>query len=134
MEYCKNHPGVPVFDRCVACAEPFCSDCLVEIQGQKYCASCKVMAVQGNPVAAIASRPCKEATEALTMAIIGLLICGIILEPMAISKANKAKAKIAADPTLTGSGKVTAAITIGVIGLALWVIGMIVRFASLGSR
>lgn len=43
---CKNHPGTAAIDRCSGCAETFCFNCLVEIQGGKYCASCKWMLVQ----------------------------------------------------------------------------------------
>ena len=76
---------------------------------------------------------CKEAREALTMAIIGLCICGIILEPMAISKANEAKRKIAANPNLTGQGMANAATIIAVIGLILWVLGIIARVSQMGQ-
>ena len=47
---CKNHPEATAVDRCVGCAEPFCANCLVELHGQKYCGSCKVMAVQTQPI------------------------------------------------------------------------------------
>jgi len=129
---CKNHPGVAVIDRCAGCAEAFCQNCLVEIGGQKYCASCKVMALEGRggPVAAAATKPCEEADAALKYAIIGIFCFGIILEPMAISKALKAKSLINADRTLTGSGKATAALIIGIIGLLLWIAGLIVRFSQ----
>ena len=46
---CTNHPGVEAIDRCTGCSEPFCANCLVEIQGQKLCGSCKVMTIQGRP-------------------------------------------------------------------------------------
>ena len=126
---CKNHPDVTAVDRCSGCAEPFCTDCLVEIQGQKYCGSCKTMALRGTlPSAAEeATIPCKEATEALTYAIIGLFCCGIILEPIAISKAVKAKKMMEMNPRLTGSGKATAAMIIAIVGLVLWVLSLIAR-------
>ena len=130
---CKNHPNTPAVDRCTGCAEPFCPDCLLELQGQKYCGSCKVMAVQGQPVIEEASLPCKQADEALKYAIIGIFCFGIILEPMAISKALKAKKMIEANPRLTGSGKVTAALIIGIVSLVLWVIGIIARFATINQ-
>lgn len=133
---CKNHPEVEAVDRCVGCAESFCPDCLVEIQGQKYCGSCKVLAVRGQPaVAEEATIPCKEAKEALIYSIVGLFCCGIILEPIALSKASKAKKQIAMNPRLTGSGQATAATIIAVIGLVLWVIGLLVRISEVaGSR
>jgi hypothetical protein len=130
---CKNHPDVAAADRCSGCAEPFCSDCLVEIQGQKYCGSCKTMALRGAPpIAEEATIPCKEANEALTYSIVGIFCCGIILQPIAISKALKAKKMIAMNPRLTGSGKATAGLIIGIVGLVLWILGMIVRLAAIG--
>jgi hypothetical protein len=127
---CKNHPGVEAVERCAGCAEPFCSNCLVEIHGQKYCGSCKVMAIQGQPVVEAATMPCKEADEALKYAIIGLFCFGIILEPIAISKALKAKKMIDLNPQLTGSGKVTAALIIAGTGLLLWVLGIVARISQ----
>ncbi len=46
---CRNHPGTMALERCTGCAEPFCQNCLVDVQGQRFCNSCKVMAVQGAP-------------------------------------------------------------------------------------
>ena len=128
---CKNHPGVEAVDRCAGCAEPFCADCLVEIQGQKYCGDCKVIAVQGQPMVEEATIPCKEAGQALTYAIVGLFCFGIILEPFAIHKSLQAKKLLAANPRLTGSGKATAALVIACIGLGLWVLGLIARIATM---
>ncbi len=126
---CKNHPGVLALDHCAGCAEAFCPNCLVEMQGRKYCASCKTLAVKGQPIVEAATVPCKEAGEALTYAIVGLFCFGIFLEPFAISKALKAKKMIEANPTLTGSGKATAALIIAICGLVLWLLGIISRVA-----
>ncbi|HEX6099771.1 MAG TPA: RDD family protein [Thermoanaerobaculia bacterium] len=39
---CRNHADVEEGVRhCARCAEPFCPDCLVTIQGQPFCATCK---------------------------------------------------------------------------------------------
>ncbi len=57
---CKNHPGVQAVGRCAGCSEAFCSNCLVEIQGQKYCGSCKVMAVKAPPVVEQGTIPCEK--------------------------------------------------------------------------
>lgn len=130
---CTNHPGVAAVGRCAGCAESFCGNCLVEVHGQKYCGACKVMAVQGGAVAVAATRTCPEAKEALIMAIVGLFCFGIILEPMAIMKARKAKQLIADDPTLGGSGMATAAMVIAVIGLVLWVLGIVARVSKIGK-
>lgn len=128
---CKNHPGIPAADRCAGCAETFCRNCLVTVGGQNYCASCKVMAVQGRPMYEQATVPSATADEALKYALIGIICFGIILEPMAIAKALKAKKEIAADPMLTGDGKATAALVIGIVGLVLWVLGLIYRVSNI---
>lgn len=128
---CNNHPEVEAVDRCAGCAETFCENCLVEMKGQKYCADCKQMSVSTPPpVSEDGTTPCKEAKEALTYAIIGIFCFGIILGPVAIAKASKAKKLIEADPNLSGSGKATAATIIGIIVIVLWVLGMIARFAG----
>jgi hypothetical protein len=124
---CRNHPSVAAVDRCAGCAEPFCANCLVDMNGRKYCGSCKVMALQGQPMIEAATIPCKEADEALKYAIIGIFCFGIILEPIAIAKALKAKKMMETNPNLTGSGKATAALVIGIISLVLWVIGVVFR-------
>lgn len=131
---CKNHPAALAVDRCAGCAEAFCSNCLVEIQGQKYCGACKVMTLKGQPVVEQATIPCKEANEALIMAIFGIFCCGIIIEPLALHKASKAKKMLDLNPRLAGSGKVTAARIIAVIALVLWVLGTIARFSALSRR
>ena len=93
------------------------------------------MALRGQPVVVEeATIPCKEANEALTYAIVGIFCFGIILEPIALVKASKARKMLALNPRLQGSGKVTAAYIIASIALLLWIIGMISRIASIGHR
>ena len=130
---CINHPDVAAVGRCAGCQESFCSDCLVEIHGQTYCGSCKVTAIQGQPVVEEATLPCKEAGDALKYAIIGIFCFGIILEPIAIAKAMKAKKLMDLNPLLTGSGKANAALVIAIVALVLWVIGLISSAASTSS-
>ena len=48
MAMCKNHPGVVATTRCAGCAEEFCSNCVVDVQGQNYCGACKVMGAAGQ--------------------------------------------------------------------------------------
>jgi uncharacterized RDD family membrane protein YckC len=39
---CTNHPETSeAIRRCAGCMNPFCDDCLVEMQMRPYCASCK---------------------------------------------------------------------------------------------
>lgn len=88
------------------------------------------MAVQGRPIVEQATIPSATADEALKYALIGIICFGIVLEPIAIVKALKAKREIAADPQLTGEGKANAALIIGIISLGLWVLGLFARIAS----
>jgi hypothetical protein len=127
---CKNHADVTAVDRCAGCAEPFCPNCLVEVLGQKYCGSCKVMAIKGQPVFdEDPTIPCPQAQEALTYAIVSIFCFGIFLAPAALVKASKARKLLAADPRLQGSGKVTAAIVIAWCVLGLWIVGILGRAA-----
>jgi predicted component of type VI protein secretion system len=71
----------------------------------------------------------KAASSALTSSIVGLFICGIILEPGAISQARKARKVLS--PGEPGYGKAVAAEVIGWIGLLLWVVGLIIQFSNM---
>jgi hypothetical protein len=126
---CINHPDAATANRCAGCAESFCSNCLVTISGQPYCAKCKKMAVTKVP-AIEGGRSCTEAGEALKYAIIGIFCFGIIFGPMSIFKALDAKSIIAKDPSLSGSGKATAALIIGCIVSLMWVLGIIARVSA----
>jgi hypothetical protein len=86
-----------------------------------------------TPPYAYATVPCKEANDALTMAIIGFFCFGIILGPLAIAKASKAKKMIQADPRLTGEGKATAAVVIGII-VTILSLFWILDFAAKGPQ
>jgi hypothetical protein len=132
---CKNHPSVEATDRCAGCAEPFCPDCVVEIHGQKYCAQCKVSALKGPPqLTEEATLPCKEANEALTYAIVSIFCFGIILAPVALIKASKAKKMIDLNPRLSGSGKIAAARIIASVALVLWIVGVIAKINTRMDR
>ena len=130
---CKNHPNVPAVARCEGCHELFCDNCLVTVQDRDYCGDCKVMAVREAPLLEDRLIPCPEAGEALKYAIIGIFCFGIILEPIAISKALKAKKLMEMNPNLTGAGKATAALVIAVVALILWVLGLFVRLSELNG-
>ena len=78
------------------------------------------------------AEPCKEATNALIMASVGLVICAILC-PMGLIKGLQAKKMIAQNPRLTGEGQAMAAIVVGGIGTALWILGIIVTVISMMS-
>ena len=126
---CLNHPSAVTANRCTGCAESFCSKCLVTIAGLPYCATCKAMAVTKAPVVE-ASIPCPEAGEALKYAILSIFCFGFIIGPIAFFKALAAKKLIAADPTLLGGGKATAALVISAIVFVLNILGLIARASS----
>ena len=89
MNFIK-HAAVSAAGTCAACAEPFCSPCLVTVKGAKYCGECKTSAIQGDAVGSNQGPVgvCQEAGEAVKYALIGIVCFGIILEPIAISKAR----------------------------------------------
>lgn len=86
----------------------------------------------GGPLIEEATIPCKQASEALTYAIAGIL-CAIILEPIAIIKALEAKKLIAQNPRLSGSGKATAALIIAIAILGLSILGIIANMTNAGK-
>lgn len=44
---CKNHPYIEDgLTRCARCADSFCPDCIVQIGGYPYCATCKAEAMR----------------------------------------------------------------------------------------
>jgi hypothetical protein len=70
------------------------------------------------------------ATQALVYGLIGLVFCGVILGPVAISKASAAKRAMASDPTLGGEGMATAGTVLGIIDLVLFVIYVMIRVSN----
>ena len=120
---CLVHPGVPAVATCAGCAESFCDGCMVEIRGQRYCSSCKSMAVSADDFGPVAEAP--EAAEALKYAILGIFCIGIVLEPIAIAKAIQAQNAIKTNPQLSGEGKANAALIIGIVFLVVWVLAML---------
>jgi hypothetical protein len=70
------------------------------------------------------------ATKALVLGLVGLVFCGVILGPLAISSANQAKAAMASDPSLGGEGMATAGKVLGVIDIVLFVIYLLIRVSA----
>jgi len=129
--YCKSHPETTAEERCAGCAEPFCGDCLVEVLGQKYCSSCKVMTIKGPPPIKEGNEPCEAAGKALTYSIVGIFCFGVILGPMAVAKAVEARKQIRDDPRLAGLGKANVGLLLGITVTILWVLGMIKKARGL---
>ena len=111
--------------KCPYCAEEIQDDALV----CRFCGRDLNKPMQlGNPQLLQAA---KDASSALTMSIIGLFCFGIILEPIAIYKAGKAKNLLG--PMDDGYGKAQAAQIIGWIGLVLYIIIIIYNLSAVGS-
>jgi hypothetical protein len=65
------------------------------------------------------------AVGSFVLAIVSLFICGIILGPVALVQAGKAKTQIETNPRYGGGGYVTAAKVIAIIALVLNAIGIL---------
>lgn len=74
--YCLNHDETPKEATCVACHAPFCSACVVALEGQTYCGPCKNFRFGGlsrplrlPPLAIVAF------VLALVSTVVSLLLC-----------------------------------------------------------
>jgi hypothetical protein len=140
--HCKHHAEVAAAGRCAGCAESFCGNCLVEIEGERYCADCKIMALKGRPLIAPTGKTrCTEAHAALVMGMIAVLlppvvalfIIGIlILSVIALTKSAAARRMIKADPHLTGWGKAIAGTAFGILGLVFLALSILQVIAAGG--
>jgi hypothetical protein len=73
----------------------------------------------------------KEASGALTYAIIGIFCCWPIFEPIAIVKALDAQKTLARCPGAPGSGKAVAALVIAIVVLAIGISALGMRLAAI---
>jgi len=117
---CANHPDVLTSQACEQCRRAFCDDCLVNIQGRRLCGECKAILVRGLQRRSGGGN--QHASEAFVLALVGILICGPILQPLALYKALQARKAEAADPTLPGRWKTTAALIISSVVLLFYVV------------
>lgn len=131
---CIKHPETASTGTCTGCAEPFCARCLVTIRGAAYCGECKGMAVDQDAIASAGSLgPCPEAKEALIYSIVGLFCFQVIVGPIAVFKAIKARSLISANPRLEGSGKAMFALVLGIVDTLLGILGILAMASKTGS-
>jgi hypothetical protein len=111
---------------------PFCAE---EIQDEavvcKHCGRDLVntgSTIQQSVAKELAAR---DAKTALTEAIVGIFLLGIILEPVAIYRARKAKKTLV--PGDTGYDKASTAETVAWIGLALWVFACLFQIYAISN-
>lgn len=71
------------------------------------------------------------AAASLVLGIVGLVFCQIILGPIAIWQAGKAKEAMANDPSLGGEGLATAGKVLGIIDLVLFGIYVLIRLSAM---
>ena len=127
MSACLNHSDREAVSSCSVCAEPFCASCVDAPGPGATCNQC-LRQTRAASLAPVDTEATALAKEALKYAIIGIFCLGIILEPIALIKANKAAKMMREGPVPSnGAGKVTAARIISGIALTLWVLGMIAK-------
>ncbi len=138
MAVCRNHPQKIAAGRCAGCAEEYCTSCLVELHGQKYCGSCKMMALEGKIPSAVSAareswaRPVPQANQAFTSGLVGFIfgtigcfyIVGLVCGIMAIVNGTGAKRILAQHPSRIASFKSTAGIVFGIMGILMNVLNL----------
>jgi len=122
---CKNHADIDAVARCIGCQEAFCENCLVEMDGKKYCGDCKIMAVREKPVIEFEFETskilCKQSRNALIYSLISIFpYIGILFGVIAISIANEAKKRIKEDPNLSGGVMASIASFLGAVMFIIW--------------
>lgn len=115
-----HHPATAGAAPCAGCAARFFEDRLVTVRGRTFCGSCKGAAVAGLPPPTAGTIRCREADQALRLAILGVFILGPILEPVALVRASQARRLIVGDTRLAGDAKVAVATAIAIAALAIW--------------
>lgn len=131
---CQRHPATAAAAPCAQCAAPFCEDCLVIAQGKSWCRACLTATVALLPPPTAGTIRCREADQALRLALIGVFVLGPILEPIALIRASQARRLMVKDARLTGDAKVALATAIAIAALAIWGIVLGTKLlAALGS-
>lgn len=116
-------PPPPGYAICPGCRSP-------ALAGSMICPLCRaILSPDGIYHGPKMTAP--DAKTALICGIVGLLFCGVVLGPLAISKASAAKQAIAKDPTLSGEGLATAGMVLGILDLVFFVIVLALRMSSL---
>lgn len=133
METVHDHPGEPP-PAPFAGPPPgmmFCPHCRSVIPlGAPLCAVCRAITTpdgvyRGPPMTA------PGAVASLVCGIIGLLLCGVVLGPIAIAQASSARRAIAMDPRLSGGGMATAGLVLGILDLVGWAIVVMLRLSAI---
>jgi len=106
---------------------PHCSAAI--LAGSPFCSFCRAAtSPDGIYHGPLINAP--GATASLVYGILGLIICGVVFGPLAISKANAAKRSIAENPIYGGGGMATAGMVLGIIDLIAWAIIVMFRLSA----
>ena len=80
-----------------------------------------------------AGRTPGNATAALVLGILGLVLCPIVCSVLAIIFGKQARDQIERDPSLGGHGTANAGYILGIVGLALYGLFFVVWVIALGA-
>ncbi len=132
---CKEQASGCVSPECKAEEMKACPFCAEKIKKSavkcRYCGQILDQSLKSTIEAGQPKGEVKDANDALIYSIIGFFCFGVVLGPIAISKANKALNLIKSDPGYTGKGKAQAGLIIGIIDIVFWVFGLIINLSRL---
>jgi hypothetical protein len=72
------------------------------------------------------------AVASLVLGIVGLFVCQIVLGPLAIWQAGKARQAMAQDPSLGGEGLATAGKIMGIIDIVVFAFAVLYNVSRMG--
>ncbi len=135
---CINHLNADAVGTCIRCGKGLCIDCKRELGGKIHCQSCAdgIFTQQTVPSVTAPRPEAPGALLALILSIVGFFFSplAIVLGPIALYYANKAKAELRKHPEMGGSSMATAGFIIGIVDIVLgifvilYIIGMICFF------
>ena len=121
-KFCLNHDELPTEHTCAHCHLPFCSKCVLELQGEKLCGPCKNFKVRGM------QRPNRLSPLATGAAIVGLVAGPISFCLSWMGAANNS------NPASIFFGVVALLPPVGALLLSFWALREIELKPRIGGR
>jgi len=128
---CLNHPDTAAAGSCDRCRQSFCADCVVPIQSQTLCGRCKGALLRH--LQRVTGTQDRQAQDAFNYSLVGILLCGPILHPVAISKAVSSLRRHGSDRAWPDRWKAIAAIWIAAIMLTVQILYLGFVLVGLGA-